>query len=53
MKPGTIKLLGFVATAIGFGATILANWVADKTLDEKIEERINVVLTERSNEEES
>lgn len=53
MNPGLLKGLGIIATAIGFGATIFSNWVEDKNLDRKIEDRVNKALEERENEEES
>lgn len=52
-KTNTIKVLGILATIIGFGTTLLTDWVAEKTMDEKIEEKINEALASRSNNEES
>lgn len=42
-----VKILGFVATAIGFGAELLHGWVDEKELDAKIEEKVNEALTKR------
>lgn len=39
-----VKILGFVATAIGFGAELLHDWVDEKEMDAKIEEKVNEAL---------
>ena len=36
-----VKILGIVATAVGMGATLLTDWVNEKKMEEKIDERIN------------
>ena len=41
MNPKVIKALGLAATVIGLGATLLGNWVAETTLDIKIEEKVH------------
>ena len=38
-----VKILGFVATAIGFGAELLH----EKEMDAKIEEKVNEALAKR------
>lgn len=48
-----IKILGFAATLIGAAATVLSNWVDDKKMDEKIEEKVNEALAKQNDEEES
>ena len=35
-----VKILGLVATAVGMGATLLTDWVNEKKMEEKIDERI-------------
>ena len=42
-----VKILGFVATAIGFGAELLHDWVDEKEMDAKIEEKVNEALAKR------
>lgn len=46
-----VKILGTVATIVGLGATLLSDWVKDKTLDEKIEDKVNNALARRREEE--
>ena len=48
-----ITILGFTATLIGLGSTLLSDWVLDKDIDRKIEEKINEVLANDDEEEES
>ena len=46
-----VKILG-VATAVGMGATLLTDWVNEKKMEEKIDERINEKLAALNDEEE-
>lgn len=39
-----IKVLGIAATAIGMGATLVTDWVNDRKMSEKIEEKVNEAL---------
>ncbi|GEM_PF-503388 len=39
-----VKILGIVATVVGMGATLLTDWVNEKKMEEKIDERINEKL---------
>lgn len=48
----TVKILGIVATAIGMGATLLTDWVNEKKMEEKIDERINEKLAALDSEDE-
>lgn len=50
-----IKCLGVAVTATGFGVSILTDWVNEKKMDEKIEEKVNEALAKKDdeNEEES
>ena len=52
MNGKLIKILGIVATAIGMGATLVTDWVKDKKMDEKIEQKVFEALT-KMNERES
>lgn len=47
-----VKVLGLVATAVGVGATLLTDWVNEKKMDEKIEEKVNEALAQRDEEDE-
>jgi predicted alpha/beta-fold hydrolase len=51
MNPGLIKGLGMLATGIGFGATLLANWVGNEAMKKEIKEGIEAALDERNKEE--
>lgn len=48
-----IKVLGIAATVVGMGATLLTDWVNEKKMDEKIEEKVNKALAKKDEEEES
>lgn len=48
-----IKVLGIAATVIGLGATLITDWVNEKKMDEKIEEKVNEALAKIEDEEES
>lgn len=47
-----VKILGLVATVVGMGATLLTDWVNEKKMEEKIDERINEKLAALNDEEE-
>ena len=46
-----VKILGLVATAVGMGTTLLTDWVNEKKMEEKIDERIKEKLAALSDEE--
>ena len=46
-----VKIQGLVATAGGMGATLLTDWVNEKKMEEKIDERINEKLAALNDEE--
>jgi hypothetical protein len=46
-----IKVIGLAATIVSFGATLLADWVNDKKMDERIGEKIQEALTDKDEEE--
>ena len=48
-----IKVLGIAATVVGMGATLLTDWVNEKKMDEKIEEKVNEAFAKKDEEEES
>ena len=46
-----IKILGFIATSVGIGASLLSDYVQDKQMDAKIEECIDKKLNKTEEEE--
>lgn len=44
-----IKALGIAATVIGIGASLLGDFVGDKKLDTKIEEKVAKALANKEN----
>lgn len=50
-----IKVIGIAATVVGLGVNLVTDWVNEKKMDERIEEKINEALVKRDeeNEEES
>ena len=51
MKSKMIKVLGLTASIIGVAATLLSDWVNERKMDEKIEEKVNEALAKRNDEE--
>lgn len=45
MDSKKIKLIGILASAIGFGVTLLTDWVNDRKMDEKITEKVVELTT--------
>jgi len=45
MNRKVIKVIGVAATIIGFGVTLVSDWVNEQKMDEKIGEKINEALT--------
>ncbi len=52
-KFNLLKILGIAATVIGAGATLLTDWVDERKMEEKIEEKIGEALAAKEEEEES
>ena len=50
-KEKLIKLIGFTATIIGLGASLVTDWVNEQKMDEKIEEKVSEALAEKNEEE--
>lgn len=48
-----IKVIGIVTTIIGVGANLITDWVGEKKMDEKIEEKVNEALARKNEVEES
>ncbi len=49
-KKNWIKVLGIAATIVGMGTTLITDWVNEKTMEDKIEEKVNEALAKRDNE---
>lgn len=52
-KVKSIKVFSLFAALVGFGATIITDWVNDRKMDQIIEEKVNKALAERKEEKES
>lgn len=50
---GLVKGIGLAATAVGVGATLVTDWVNDKKMDQKIEDKVNEALSKKKEEGES
>lgn len=53
MNGKVIKVIGFVATVVGLGASLVTDWVNDKKLDTKIDTKISEALAEMNSKTES
>lgn len=53
MSKNWIKVIGLVASLVGFGATMLTSWVNEKNTDAMIEEKLEKALAERTEENEN
>ena len=42
-----IKVIGFTATIIGFGMSLVSDWADGKSMSEEIKEQINEELAKR------
>lgn len=51
MNRVAIKGLGIAATAVGLVASLATDWVNEKKMDEKIEEKVNEALAKREEKE--
>ncbi len=47
-----IKVLGTAATIVGLAANLLSDWVKDRQMNEKIEEKVNEAIAKRNKEQE-
>lgn len=52
MNRKMIKIIGLIATVAGVGVNLLSEWVDEKKMDEKIEEKVNEALAVRDREDE-
>ena len=53
MNGTIIKGVGLAAAVIGMGYSLITDWVNEKKMDEKIEEKVNEALARREHGEES
>jgi hypothetical protein len=53
MNGKVIKVIGFVATVVGLGASLVTDWVNDKKLDDKINTKVSEALAEMNSKIES
>ena len=47
MNTKLVKVIGLLATLISVGANLATNWVNDQKMNEKIDERVNEVLSNK------
>lgn len=47
LKGKLIKVLGFAATFIGVGASLLSEWVNEKKIEDEIEKKVEQAIAER------
>ncbi len=52
LSKNVIKFIGFLATGIGIGATLLSDWADEKKMEETITEKVNNALSEHLDENE-
>lgn len=52
MNNNLIKSIGFAATLVGMGATLITDYVNEKKMEEKIQEKVDEALARRENNEE-
>lgn len=50
MNRKIIKVIGLIATVAGVGVNLVTDWVNEKKMDEKIEEKVNEALALRDKE---
>lgn len=50
-KSKGIKAIGVAATVIGVGVNLIADWVNEQKMDEKIEEKVGEALARRDKDE--
>lgn len=50
-KSDNLRLIGLIATGLGFAVTLLSNWVSEKNMEVTIEEKVLKALNDMSTEE--
>lgn len=51
LKNNLIRFIGFGAAILGMGVNLLSDWVNEKKMDEKIEEKVNEAMSRKDKEE--
>lgn len=46
-----IKILGYVATAVSLGATLLGGYVSERKMEAAIDKKVNEALSQKNEEE--
>ncbi len=50
MKNKWVKIIGFVATAIGLGASLVSEWANDKKINVEIDKKVKEAITKKEKE---
>lgn len=53
MNPKLIKILGMAATVIGYGVTLVSNWVSEQNMKQEVKDEVERALSERETDQES
>lgn len=53
MNKKMINIIGAAATVVGVGVSLVSNWVGEKNLDMKIDEKIVKAMAEKTTKKES
>lgn len=53
MNPKLIKILGMAVTVIGYGVTLVSNWVSEQNMKQEVKDEVERALSERETEQES
>lgn len=53
MNGKVIKIIGFVATIVGLGASLVTDWVNDKKLDDKVSTKVSEAIADMNSKTES
>lgn len=43
-----IKIIGFIATGVGFAATLVSNWVGEKNMKAEIAEQVSKAIAQQT-----
>lgn len=53
MNPKLIKILGMAATVIGYGVTLVSNWISEQNMKQEVKDEVERALSERETDQES
>lgn len=51
-KNKAVKFIGFAVTIIGIGVNLISDWVDERVMDDKIDEKVKAALAQKDDEEE-